>query len=166
VQVVGFDKFDNGLEPKHIPWNCTFKVHNPNIFPWPFQQTFDYIHARALDGCSRCRSIPSVRYIIQQAFNILNPGGYLELQATLCHYMSIDDTLNGTAFREYINAQRKPGHETIFYKKFMKEAGYVDIVEKHFQWPLGDWSKDQQCKEVGKIFKEDVAGRIFARNFL
>jgi hypothetical protein len=90
----------------------------------------------------------------------------LELQGTLCHYMSIDGSLGGAAFEEYINAQHKPIQDTLFYKKFMQEAGYVDIVEKHFQWPLGDWARDQQCKEVGKMFRDDVARRIFARNFL
>jgi hypothetical protein len=80
--------------------------------------------------------------------------------------MSIDGTLDGTAFREYINVQRKRSEDTPVYKKFMQEAGYVDVVEKHFQWPLGDWPRDQQCKEVGKMFRDDVAGRIFARNFL
>jgi len=157
VQVVGFDIFDNALAPKHIPWNCTFKVHNPNLYPWPFRQKFDYIHGRGLVNCSRS--------VILQAFNVLKPGGYLELQGTLCHYMTIDDTFPGTAFRKYLDAQSKPGENVVFCKRFMEEAGYVDIVEKHFQWPVGDWPKDQQCKEVGKLFKEAVAGRIFEKSF-
>ena len=79
--------------------------------------------------------------------------------------MTIDDTFPGTAFRKYLDAQSKPGENVVFCKRFMEEAGYVDIVEKHFQWPVGDWPKDQQCKDVGKLFKEAVAGRIFENIF-
>jgi hypothetical protein len=47
--------------------------------------------------------------------------------------MTIDDPFPGNAFREYLDAQNKPGENVVFCKRFMEAAGYVDIVEKHFQ---------------------------------
>lgn len=32
----------------------------------------------------------------------------------------------------------------------MQEAGFVDVVEKRFRWPVGDWSGDVRLREVGR----------------
>lgn len=30
------------------------------------------------------------------------------------------------------------------------EAGFVDVVEKRFKWPIGPWSSDARLKEIGR----------------
>ena len=32
----------------------------------------------------------------------------------------------------------------------MIDAGFVDVVEEHFRWPVGSWPKDAKLKEIGK----------------
>ncbi len=35
------------------------------------------------------------------------------------------------------------------YKSFLEKAGFVDVVEKRFKWPLNPWPKDKHYKELG-----------------
>ena len=30
------------------------------------------------------------------------------------------------------------------------DAGFVDVVEKRYKWPLGDWPTDPRLKEIGR----------------
>lgn len=32
----------------------------------------------------------------------------------------------------------------------IQEAGFVDVVEKKFKWPVGPWSSDPKLKELGR----------------
>lgn len=32
---------------------------------------------------------------------------------------------------------------------WIREAGFQDVVEKRYQWPLGPWAKDPKLKELG-----------------
>lgn len=36
------------------------------------------------------------------------------------------------------------------YKTFLEKAGFVDVVEKRFRWPINEWPKDKHYKELGK----------------
>lgn len=46
--------------------------------------------------------------------------------------------------------------QVIKYKAFFEEAGFVDVKEVHYQWPLGKWAKGEKMKKVGEMFQEDV----------
>jgi hypothetical protein len=35
------------------------------------------------------------------------------------------------------------------YKTMMLKAGFINIVEHHFKWPLNAWAKDPYYKEIG-----------------
>lgn len=35
-------------------------------------------------------------------------------------------------------------------RQLIKEAGYVDVVEKRYKIPVGGWMEDQRWKEIGK----------------
>ena len=32
---------------------------------------------------------------------------------------------------------------------WMRNAGFQDVVERRYQWPLGPWPKDKKLKELG-----------------
>lgn len=34
-------------------------------------------------------------------------------------------------------------------KKIMEDAGYVDVVEKPYKWPLNKWPAEKKMKEIG-----------------
>lgn len=33
----------------------------------------------------------------------------------------------------------------------IRKAGFVDIHEKNYKWPLGPWPRDQKYKEAGTV---------------
>ena len=35
-------------------------------------------------------------------------------------------------------------------KELIEHAGFVDVVEHRFKWPIGAWSQDPKLREVGK----------------
>ena len=51
---------------------------------------------------------------------------------------------------QYSNDARYQMNSAILYKEQLKAAGFTDIVERKFQWPLNQWPKDQGLKELGK----------------
>jgi hypothetical protein len=54
-----------------------------------------------------------------------------------------DFALEGTAkFARYTDSAKK-------YKVQLEEAGFVDVVEKVYKWPMNGWPKDARLKEMG-----------------
>jgi hypothetical protein len=67
--------------------------------------------------------------------NTLDPDSELARMGTLC-----------------IEASNKAGREindAPKYKSYLEKAGFVDVVEKQFKWPLNQWPRDKHFKEVG-----------------
>ncbi|KAH7397541.1 S-adenosyl-L-methionine-dependent methyltransferase, partial [Cadophora sp. MPI-SDFR-AT-0126] len=155
TQVLGFDI--SPCAPPVVPPNCTFEVQDAES-EWFFPQKFDYIHGRALMSCFH-----SPLTVIKSAFAALSPGGYLELQDCVAPWHSLDSTLAGTTLWNFhqmtIAAAASLGRDVtqvIKYKAFFEEAGFVDVREVHYQWPLGKWAKGEKMKKVGEMFREDM----------
>lgn len=36
-------------------------------------------------------------------------------------------------------------------KALLEKAGFVDIVEKRFKWPMNDWPNDPALKQLGEL---------------
>lgn len=101
--------------------------------------------------------------VIQSAIEALSPGGYLELQDCVAPWHSLDNTLFSTTLWKFhqmtIAAAASLGRDVtqvIKYKAFFEQAGFVDVKEVHYQWPLGKWAKDEKMKKVGEMFREDM----------
>jgi hypothetical protein len=76
---------------------------------------------------------------------------------------SVDNTYTGSATEKWqsltIQGAAMLGRdmtEAKNYKAYMEEAGFVDVVERHFQWPLGPWATDRRLKAIGVLFREDL----------
>ncbi len=76
---------------------------------------------------------------------------------------SIDDTLRGTALESWLDktiiAAAKLGKywkSAGDYARYFEEVGFVDIVEKHFQWPVNTWPKGARMKTLGRYLQEDM----------
>jgi hypothetical protein len=108
-----------------------------------------------------CFKDPGV--VIKSAFDSLIPGGYLEFQDMVLPIRSIDNTLNGTALESWIDrtmdAAAKLGRcwkNSGNYVRYFEEAGFVGVVEKHFQWPVNTWPKGFRMKTLGSYWQEDM----------
>jgi hypothetical protein len=42
------------------------------------------------------------------------------------------------------------------YKAYLEEAGFQDVVEKRYEWPLGTWAKGERMKRLGEMYREDI----------
>jgi hypothetical protein len=80
---------------------------------------------------------------------------------------SPDGTLAGSRLEEWdakiaagSRALGKDWHRTSKYKSYMEEAGYVDIVETKFAWPVGPWAKDPKLKTLGLWAREDFLSAL------
>lgn len=87
----------------------------------------------------------------------LEPGGVLEMQDLTHPVRSDDGTLTedlelrrlGLLFIEAAAKAGRPLDVAPQYKTFLERAGFVDIVERQFKWPLNHWPKDKHFKELG-----------------
>jgi hypothetical protein len=101
--------------------------------------------------------------VVKSAFESLVPGGYLELQDMVLPMRSIDETIHGSALENWIEksmvAAAKLGtswKNSANYVKYFEEAGFVDVVETHFQWPMNTWPKGARMKTLGSYWQEDM----------
>ncbi|KAG4442645.1 hypothetical protein IFR05_001901 [Cadophora sp. M221] len=156
AQVIGSDL--SPIQPEFVPANCQFEVEDAED-EWTYSQQFDFIHGRLMISCFK-----DPRYVFEQAFKSLAPGGYFEMQDTDFPMKSVDDTLVGTDLWDWnqyiIEGSAKAGRpwtRVKEYKKWMEEIGFVDVEEKILQWPLNTWPRDKHLKTLGLWFCHDLS---------
>lgn len=42
------------------------------------------------------------------------------------------------------------------YKQYLEEAGFEDVVEERYEWPIGTWAKGKRMKVLGELYREDL----------
>jgi hypothetical protein len=94
--------------------------------------------------------------IFHRAFASLKPGGWMEMQDVLFDYESIDDSGINTAIKAWNTklheGARRIGRDwrcTKDYARWMQEAGFECVVERHFAWPSNTWPKGRKQKLLG-----------------
>lgn len=114
--------------------------------------------------------------LARQAFGRLKPGGYIELSGSVPEFQSDDGTLpEGSAYYEmgqiYFEMSERigcSGKEPLQWKKYLEEAGYVDVVEHVLKIPTNPWPKSPRLKKVGAFelshFRDKISN-IFARGY-
>lgn len=148
AMVVGTDL--SPIQPTFVPPNCKFEVDDFDQ-PWFFSQKFDIVHGRMLAG-----SLADPLRLLQQAFETLKPGGWVELQDFAFPVRSDDGTMVGTAFQRLnenlvkgLQMLGRDGGWAAKYKEFMEQAGFVNVTEKLYKWPQNPWPKNEQLKRIG-----------------
>ncbi|KAF4459994.1 demethylmenaquinone methyltransferase [Fusarium albosuccineum] len=139
------------MDLAEVPPNCIFEVDDFES-DWPFEEPFDFIHARELEGCIRDDD-----RLFRQAFQHLTPGGYIELQAAYTRFVSDDDTgekaENAHAWLQtLIDGLAQFGTPldcAINWKQKLEAAGFIDVQQEVRKIPIGAWAKDPKLKEIG-----------------
>ena len=96
---------------------------------------------------------------VDYATSHLKPGGFLEHSEINPVTKSDDGTkVAGDTFDEAgklaIACGEKSGKPLDIQphiKDMIVEAGFIDVVEHTFKWPVGDWPADSRLKEIGAI---------------
>ncbi|WPG97566.1 Hypothetical protein R9X50_00034300 [Acrodontium crateriforme] len=139
-------------QPDTVPPNLRFIIDDAED-PWMYDQPFDYIHARLMAGC-----FADWPHFFQQAYENLEPGGWIEVQDYGLPVKSIDGTADNTDLMRWgellCEAARILGRPmgsdvSDYYVQWMQEAGFVDIEQKMFMWPTNTWPKDPLMKLLG-----------------
>lgn len=114
---------------------------------WTFRrEDFDYVHMRWLIG-----SIQDWDALLQQAYRVLRPGGYIESLETSAIMTSDDGTVTETCAmgqwgKIFITGGKKIGRsfsvlEDETQRKSMEAAGFVDIQEFNFKVSRWLWNR-------------------------
>jgi hypothetical protein len=142
---------------RSVPPNCRFEIDDAEE-EWIYSQPFDYIHGRALVSCFK--DPPS---IIASIFSNLSPGGYFEFQDPIMPLKSINGTLTGTYLDEF-QTQCMAGAEKLGrpwtngknYGRWMREAGFEDVVERSYYWATNQWVKGKPQKLQALWLQENL----------
>lgn len=127
--VIGTDL--SPIQPSWVPPNCKFYVDDAEA-DWDFEQKFDYIHARAL-----CGGIADWPKFFREAFQNLEPGGWLEMQEHECWAKSDDGTGKDAIWTAEWNEQQdragiafgKRWNVAEEYAGWIRDAGFEDVKE-------------------------------------
>lgn len=159
ASVLGMDL--SPIQPDFVPANCSFEVDDADD-EWIYSHQFDYIHARAVAACFKSHQV-----VFNSAFKFLRPGGYFEVQDVAVPVRGLDDTFPDSAFNKWQHlaisggaALGKDFCQVPKYKSYFEAAGFVDIVEKRFVWPLGTWAKGTKMKVLGSWAQEDMLSAV------
>lgn len=160
--VVGTDI--SPIQPDWTPPNCQFYIDDAES-PWMFEEPFDLIHGRVL-----CGDIGDWPEFYRQAYESLNPGGWMEMQEHECRIRSDDDTISqAPAIQDWSHnmdvASTRTGKRlnvAHLHRQWMIDAGFVDVAEDIHKLPIGSWPKDPKLKEIGRINRVQVLEAVSA----
>jgi len=119
---------------------------------WTYHSPFDFVYVRMMMG-----SIRDWPKLFQQAFEHMNPGGWIELFESRHPVVCQDGTLPpDSALLKWsklcYEASVKlgtPMDSGLYHKQRLLDAGFVNVVHKELVWPTNQWPKDKDLKELG-----------------
>ncbi|KAM5354854.1 hypothetical protein ACJ41O_001500 [Fusarium nematophilum] len=167
VEVIGTDI--SPIQPSWIPPNLKFEIEDCSR-EWTFKpDSVDYIHIRYLHG-----SIKDWPSIFTEAFKACAPNGWVESMEASAMMVSDDDTVaDDSAMHEWGRLFQEGGKkmgqsfevvEDGIQKKYMEEAGFVDIHVENRRVPIGAWPKDARMKQIGQYvhaaLEQDLEGFV------
>jgi Methylase involved in ubiquinone/menaquinone biosynthesis len=155
AEVIGTDI--TPIQPNWVPPNVRFEIDDANQeWTWP-ENEFDFIHLRTMLG-----TIADWKKFYQEAYRCCKPGGWLEHHEEEPKWTGYngevtEDSPMGQWYKVFSEGGKKFGRTFTLIsedvqKKYMEEAGFVDIQVKDFKVPLDDHTDDAKEKELGACF--------------
>lgn len=140
------------------PENYSFIVQDAEQ-TWQLGNQFDLIHGRALAAC-----FGNNRAVVQHAFAQLNQGGYLEILDGIMPFRADDSSLQSSSLDEWQTAIFQEGmarlgrtpSDSQNWGKYLREEGFVDVVEKYYYVPIGPWCRGLEDKTRGIAMQQDL----------
>lgn len=156
VKVLGTDL--SPIQPDYVPTNCDFLIDDATT-EWSFHQRFDYIHSRAIT-----MGIADWDRFVDQAYNYLQPGGFLELQEFHFPLEGLDDSVKeGSALwtwgRKIQTVCGTLGIDAAATRKHgdrLRQRGFQEVNVRSLPCPLGPWAKGQRQKRLGWMARKDL----------
>ncbi|KAH9227923.1 hypothetical protein K456DRAFT_1741990 [Colletotrichum gloeosporioides 23] len=144
--------------PEFVPSNVKFEIADLEE-PWTFSRPFEYIHSRMLNS-----SIGNWTEYVQECYDNLSPGGYLELNEIDLMPLSDDGTLmpdhtvlkTCRLIQEAMQIVGRPYQDIKELKSMMADIGFVDIILQQYKWPTNSWPREKRHKELGVWMNENI----------
>jgi len=153
------------IQPSLVPPNLRFEIDDAQLEFIGAPNSFDFVHIRELFG-----SIRDWRKLYFEVFRATKPGGWFEHVETDVHIRSDDGSVGtGHVLFDWATLFLKSGEKSgVTFdvagktKRWMEDAGFVNVTEKKYKVPIGGWSSDSKLKEVGRwnllFYREDLEG--------
>ncbi|KAF2489681.1 methyltransferase domain-containing protein [Lophium mytilinum] len=163
-EVIGIDL--SPIQPTDVPPNLTFLIDDCEE-TWHYRHPFDLIHSRMMVA-----SLADWPKFFAAAFANLRPGGWLENQDVWT--LKCDDdsfTLDppSCSLARWWNltceAVEKIGRSMVeapLHKRRMIDAGFVDVTDETYKWPINTWPKDEKMKLMGLWSRENTVEALEA----
>jgi SAM-dependent methyltransferase len=149
-----------------VPPNVTLEIDDVEA-DWSYVGKFDFLHIRNM-ACS----IKDWPFLLQQCFDNLKPGGWIELadwDYTPFLPDSTPDTRDNDVVRwhtimanitkDVARATAKPGPHL---QSWVLKSGFTDVQQTVFKVPVGGWARDKKLKRLGQfyeaLFAEELEG--------
>ena len=156
AEVIGTDI--SAVQPSWVPPNCTFQIDDAQL-DWTFEKaSFDFIHIRQLYG-----GIDDWQKLYRQAYAHLKPGGWfesmeidIETRSENPNVANDPDHVFKKWYRLFFEAGDKVGRTFRIARdgrmeRYMRDAGFIDIVHQQWKVPIGGWPQDPKLKQVGQL---------------
>ncbi|KAL2259023.1 hypothetical protein VTK26DRAFT_7443 [Humicola hyalothermophila] len=161
ADVIGLD-ISRGILPVYVPPNCEFQIDDVEE-QWTWSQKFDFIHGRMLGGCFR-----DFAYVLGQAFQHLEPGGWLEVKDINLTPRCDDGTLPRDSnlfawaheLAEAAGRMGRPINLASQYGRMLVEAGFTNVEVVEHKWPTNQWAKDVKQNELGRLSQSSFADEL------
>ncbi|KAK2766106.1 hypothetical protein FQN54_007621 [Arachnomyces sp. PD_36] len=145
----------SAIQPTWVPPNLRFEIDDCES-DWPYSTKFDYIHLRSMAG-----SISDWPRLMRQAYNNLEPGGWIEVSDFETWASTDDDSLPETSsyykFQTQLNRAAikfgRPMNVAPQFKKFVENAGFKNVTEEIYKIPLSPWAKDPKIKTLSRFMQ-------------
>ncbi|KAI5797327.1 TAM domain methyltransferase [Peziza echinospora] len=140
------------IQPSNVPLNLRFEVDDVES-PWPFglARPFDFIHCRTLGG-----AIVNWEGLYRQAYQHLAIGGWMEVTELRMRFDSDNNKVDNSTSRHLYEMYRlalekigKTAEVAHLHRRWMVEAGFVNVTERLERIPSSPWPKDKKLKELG-----------------
>lgn len=158
--IIGTDL--SNIQPDETPPNVVFLIDDSSQ-EW-LDDDLDYVHTRNTNGCFE----NMLTQVIQQAFDKLNPGGWLECQEPEATLRCDDGTMPADhALLQWLQElgrisrlADKPCEVAQQLKGWFEQVGFVDVQEKVYKMPTCAWPEDHEQKEIGWWMEEMLASHV------
>ncbi|KAF4976596.1 hypothetical protein FZEAL_6756 [Fusarium zealandicum] len=124
---------------------------------WYFRSDhFDFVHMRYLYG-----AIDDWGKLFRQAYTHLRPGGWvesleldIEIHSENPKFENDPDHIFKKWWQLFLECGQKTGWPWDIaregrQKRYMRDAGFRELVTKSWKLPIGGWSEDKKLKEIG-----------------
>ncbi|OLN81322.1 Phosphoethanolamine N-methyltransferase 1-like protein 1 [Colletotrichum chlorophyti] len=151
AEIIGIDL--SPIQPGFVPPNVHFIVDDAEA-EWLYpDNSFDYIHLRHMAAF-----IKDWPKLLAQAYRVLKPGGWVELQEMRWKIDCDDGTQKPdyslVEMTNYINeGLHKFGYDLYASEtnpQRLETAGFTNLIHDVKKVPLGPWPKDSILKKIGR----------------